>query len=77
MEKHYILGNDLNHYCKQIDSNNLITMTYWVFSRNPNVISFLRDKKEKAKEYSLDKEQTSYDDLLDVLRHSLKGYNFK
>jgi hypothetical protein len=26
-------------------------------------------------EYSLDKEQTSYDDLLDPLRLSLKGYN--
>jgi hypothetical protein len=32
-------------------------------------------KKEQAKEYSLDKEQTSYDDLLDALRLSLKGYN--
>ena len=28
-----------------------------------------------AKEYTLDKEQTSYDDLLDSLRLSLKGYN--
>lgn len=28
-----------------------------------------------AKEYSLDKEQTSYDDLLDGLRLSPKGYN--
>jgi hypothetical protein len=28
----------------------------------------------QAKEYSLDKEQTSYDDLLDALRLSLKGY---
>jgi hypothetical protein len=27
-----------------------------------------------ANEYSLDKEQTSYDDLLDALRLSLKGY---
>jgi hypothetical protein len=27
-----------------------------------------------AKEYSLDKEQTSYDDLLDALRLSLRGY---
>ena len=26
---------------------------------------------------SLDKEQTSYDDLLDALRLSLKGYNIK
>ena len=29
----------------------------------------------EAKEYSLDIEQTSYDDLLDALRLSLKGYN--
>jgi hypothetical protein len=31
----------------------------------------------QAKEYSLDKEQTSYDDLLDALRLSLKGYDIK
>jgi hypothetical protein len=31
----------------------------------------------QANEYSLDKEQTSYDDLLDALRLSLKGYNIK
>jgi hypothetical protein len=30
-----------------------------------------------AREYSLDKEQTSYDDSLDALRLSLKGYNIK
>lgn len=30
-----------------------------------------------ANEYSLDKEQTSYDDLLDALRLSLKGYKMK
>ena len=30
-----------------------------------------------AGEYSLDKEQTSYDDSLDALRLSLKGYNIK
>lgn len=30
-----------------------------------------------AKAYSLDKEQTSYDDLLDWLRLSLKGYQIK
>jgi hypothetical protein len=28
-----------------------------------------------ATEYSLDKQQTSYDDLLDALRLSLKAYN--
>lgn len=31
----------------------------------------------QAKEYSLDKEQTSYNDLLDGLRLSLKGYGIK
>ena len=30
---------------------------------------------QQAKEYSLDKEQTSYNDLFDGLRLSLKGYN--
>jgi hypothetical protein len=30
-----------------------------------------------ANELSLDKQQTSYDDLLDGLRLSLKGYNIK
>jgi len=30
-----------------------------------------------AREYSLDKLQTSYDDLLDALRLSLKGYNLQ
>lgn len=30
-----------------------------------------------ATEYSLDKEQTSFNDLLDALRLSLKGYNIK
>ena len=35
----------------------------------------LRTAQEK--EYSLDKEQTSYSDLLDGLRLSIKGYNIK
>ena len=30
-----------------------------------------------AIEYSLDKEQTSYDDILDALRLSLKSYNIE
>jgi len=30
-----------------------------------------------AREYNLDKEQTSYDDLLDALRLSLKGYQIE
>jgi hypothetical protein len=31
----------------------------------------------QANEYSLDKKQTSYDDILDALRLSLKGYNIE
>jgi hypothetical protein len=31
----------------------------------------------KEEEYALDKEQTSYDDLLDALRLSLKGYKIR
>jgi hypothetical protein len=31
----------------------------------------------QAKEYSVDKEQTSYDDLFDSLRLSAKGYNLE
>jgi hypothetical protein len=30
-----------------------------------------------AKELTIDKEQTSYDDLLDALRFALKAYNFE
>jgi hypothetical protein len=29
----------------------------------------------QAREYTLDKNQTGYDDLLDALRLSLRGYN--
>ena len=31
----------------------------------------------QVREYSLDEEETSYDDLLDALRLSLKRYNIK
>jgi hypothetical protein len=31
----------------------------------------------QAKEYTLDKQATSYDDLLDALRLSLKGYELR
>jgi hypothetical protein len=31
----------------------------------------------QAKEYSLDKEQTSHSDILDALRLSLRGYNIE
>ncbi|HJY09353.1 MAG TPA: hypothetical protein VJ250_00265 [Nitrososphaeraceae archaeon] len=34
-------------------------------------------RRAQAKEYSLDKEQTSYSDSLDALRLSLKGYNIR
>jgi hypothetical protein len=49
-----------------------------------NPVKLIPEKNEKliislrtaqVREYSLDKEQTSYDDLLDALRLSLKGYN--
>jgi hypothetical protein len=39
--------------------------------------SFPSLRTSQAKGYSLDKEQTNYDDLLDALRLSLKGYNIK
>lgn len=37
----------------------------------------ISSKTAITKKYSLDKEQTSYDDLLDALRLSLKGYRMK
>jgi hypothetical protein len=42
---------------------------------NEKLITSLRTAQ--ANEYSLDKDNTSYDDLLDALRLSLKGYNIK
>jgi hypothetical protein len=41
--------------------------------KHDKLISSLRTAY--AKELDLDKNQTSYDDLLDALRLSLKGYN--
>jgi hypothetical protein len=46
-----------------------------VSEKHDKLISSLRTAY--AKEYSLDKEQTSHHDLLDVLRLSLKGYQIK
>jgi hypothetical protein len=46
-----------------------------VLEKHDKLISSLRTAY--AKEYSLDKEQTNYDDLLDAMRLSLKGYNIK
>ena len=40
-------------------------------------LSFTSIRTAYANELSLDKEQTSYDDLLDALRLGLKGYNIK
>jgi hypothetical protein len=42
---------------------------------NDKLITILRTVY--ANELSLDKEQTSYSDLMDSLRLSLKAYNFK
>ena len=39
--------------------------------------SFLSLRTAQANEYSLDKQNTSYDDLLEALRLSLKGYNIE
>jgi len=53
---------------------NVIT-EYAIPGEHDKVITSLRTAQ--AKEYPLDKEQTSYDDLLDGLRLSLKGYQLK
>jgi hypothetical protein len=47
-------------------------MSKWFY---PLLTVWSKNSILKSKEYSLDKEQTSYDDLLDALRLSLKGYN--
>lgn len=44
------------------------------FLQHPHFLSL---RTAQAKEYSLDKEQTSYDDVLDALRLRLKGYENK
>jgi hypothetical protein len=44
-------------------------------SRSSN--SRLLDSADRNGSFSLDKKQTSYDDLLDALRLALKGYNFQ
>ena len=44
-------------------------------SRYKKIITSLRTPD--ANDYSLDKENTSYDDLLDALRLSLKGYTIR
>ena len=44
-------------------------------SKHDKIITSLRTAY--AKELTLDKEQASYNDLLDALRLSLKGYNIE
>ena len=48
-----------------------------VLINQSNLYGLTALRTAQIKEYSLDKEQTSYDDLLDALRLSLKGYNIK
>jgi hypothetical protein len=63
------------------DHKELLSHLHVVISRGYLAIPQQHDKlitslrTAYAKELSLDKEQTSYDDLLDALRLSLKGYN--
>ena len=46
-----------------------------ILEKHDKVVTSLRTAQ--ANEYSLDKEQTSYNDSLDALRLSLKGYNIE
>lgn len=49
----------------------------WIFLNSNDKFNKSRKINFVAKEYSLDKEQTSYDDLVDALRLALKGYNIE
>jgi hypothetical protein len=60
----------LSHLCLMINEGYLA-----IPPKYEKLIVSLRTAQ--AKEYSLDKEQTSYDDSLDALRLSLKGYDIK
>ncbi len=54
----------------------VITKSYVAIpQKHDKVITSLRTAC--AKEYSIDKKETSYDNLLDSLRLSLKAYTFK
>jgi len=48
-----------------------ITKPFFIFNFNTSL------RTAYAEELNLKKEQTSYDDLLDALRLSLKGYQIK
>jgi hypothetical protein len=50
-------------------------MPYAYNTNSEKIIVSLRTAQ--AKEYSIDKEQTSYDDLVDALRLSFKVYNIE
>jgi len=50
---------------------------FWYIWCISNIFFFYPIMIHYAKEYSLDKQQTSYDDLLDALCLSLKGYNIR
>jgi arsenate reductase-like glutaredoxin family protein len=65
----------LFYYVKSEFMNRTLFMLIRLLENHDKVISNFRTAQ--AKEYSLDKEQTSYDDLLDALRLSLKGYQIK
>lgn len=66
-----------------IEHKNMLSNLHAVVSKRYLAIDPKHDKlltslrTAYAKELSLDKEQTSYNDLLDALRLSLKGYNLE
>jgi hypothetical protein len=62
--------------------NKLLNQFYRMYFTARHLLANLSKKliillTAQAKEYSLDKVQTSYDDLLDGLRLSLKRYDIK
>jgi hypothetical protein len=65
------------------EHKNMLSSLHAIISKQYLAIDSKHDKlitslhTAYAKELSLDKEQTSYDDLLDGLRLSLKGYNIE
>jgi hypothetical protein len=58
--------------------DNEVRILDWILYQvcSNEIKKFERDTAQ-AKEYSLDEEQTTYDDLLDSLRLSLKGYHIE
>ena len=83
-------ANDASHELMKIipvnfniEHKNMLSNLHAVVSKRYLAIDPKHDKlltslrTAYAKELSLDKEQTSYNDLLDALRLSLKGYNLE